>query len=93
MDKELTKEEKDLIKQSEDYAKSQGFKLNPDKKILLGVIRGLLRNKQFKGEIYCPCRQVTGNKEEDKKIICPCVYHKQEIEEMNHCKCTLFWGK
>ena len=93
MDKELTKEEKELIEQSKKYADSQGLKLNQDKKILLGIIRGLLRNKQFKGEIYCPCRQVTGNKEEDKKIICPCIYHKDEIKQDGKCKCTLFWKK
>lgn len=87
------KEEIDLRKQLKDYADSQGFILNPNEKALEGIIRGLLRNKQFKGDIYCPCRTVTGNKEEDKKIVCPCIYHKTEIKEMNHCKCTLFWKK
>jgi ferredoxin-thioredoxin reductase catalytic subunit len=89
----LTKDEKDLIKISEDYANSQGFKLNDNKQIVLGIIRGLLRNKKFKGDIYCPCRIVTDNKEEDKKIICPCIYHKDEIKKDGHCKCTLFWKK
>jgi len=89
----LTPEENDLIKQSQDYADSQGFKLNDNKQIVLGIIRGLLRNKKFKGEIYCPCRVVTGDKEEDKKIICPCIYHKDEIKDDGHCKCTLFWKK
>lgn len=89
----LTKEESELLNKLKSYAKENNFKLNPNEKALLGIIRGLLRNKQFKGEIYCPCRVVTGNKEQDKKIICPCIYHKQEIKEMNHCKCTLFWKK
>jgi ferredoxin-thioredoxin reductase catalytic subunit len=87
----LTKEESELLDKLKKYAYENNFKLNPNEKALLGIIRGLLRNKQFKGDIYCPCRQVTGNKNEDKKIICPCIYHKQEIKEMNHCKCTLFW--
>jgi len=30
-----------------------------------------------------------GNKE-DKKKICPCVWHKDEIREMGHCHCMLF---
>lgn len=93
MAEEMTKEEKELIEQSRVYAAKEGIKLNPNEKVVLGIIRGLLRNKKFKGEIYCPCRMVTGNKEEDKKIICPCIYHKQEIRDMNHCKCTLFFGK
>ena len=25
-----------------------------------------------------------------KKIICPCVYHKDEIREQGHCHCLLF---
>ena len=90
---QLTKEESDLIAQSRAYADSQGFKLNDNEKIVLGIIRGLLRNKKFKGDIYCPCRVVTDNKEEDKKIICPCIYHKDEIKQDGKCKCTLFWKK
>ena len=91
--KEQSKEFKDLLKQSQDYANKAGLKLNPDKKVLTGIINGLLRNKQFKGDIYCPCRIVSGNKEEDKKIVCPCIYHLGEIDSMSHCKCTLFWKK
>jgi len=83
-----TKEE--LLKISEDYAKKSGFKLNPDEKIVNVIIEGLLRNEKLKGELYCPCRRVTGNKEEDKKIICPCIYHKDEIKKDGHCHCLLF---
>lgn len=87
------KEEKDLLKKLQVYADSQGFKLNPNEKALEGIIRGLLRNKQFKGDIYCPCRIVTGDKEKDKDIACPCVFHRGEIELQGKCKCTLFWAK
>ncbi len=86
-------EKKELREKMQAYADSQNFKLNPDEKILDGILNALLRNKEFKGEIYCPCRIVTGNKEEDKKIICPCVYHQGEIELQGHCKCTLFFSK
>lgn len=91
MEEKTTREEQELKEKLQDYADSQNFKLNPNEKVLMGIIRGLLRNKQFKGDIYCPCRVVTGNKEEDKRIVCPCIYHKDEIKQMNHCKCTLFW--
>jgi len=89
----LDKEGQELRKKLQAYADSQNFKLNPNEKAIEGIINGLLRNRKFKGDIYCPCRIVTGNKEEDKKIICPCVYHKDEIKSMGHCKCTLFWKK
>ncbi len=83
-------EVKKLIKEHEEHAEKNGFRLNPDKKIVEGITNGLLaREKKFGGR-YCPCRRITGDKEVDKKIICPCVYHKTEIEEDGHCRCLLF---
>jgi ferredoxin-thioredoxin reductase catalytic chain len=72
------------------YAESQGFRLNPDDKVVEAIIKGLLRNEEKHGARYCPCRLVSGNKEEDKKNICPCVYHKDEIARDGHCHCNLF---
>lgn len=72
------------------YAESQGFMLNPDEDITTFVIQGLLHNEAKFGYRYCPCRVVTGNKDQDKKIICPCIYHKDEIKSMGRCHCGLF---
>ncbi len=72
------------------YAEKNGFKLNPNKKMADGIIHGLFENEKKHGKKYCPCRRVTGNKEEDKKIICPCEYHKEEISEQGYCHCRLF---
>lgn len=85
------KDEIELRKKTEDYVKEQGFKLNPDDKIVNFVIKGLLNNKKKHGELYCPCRRVTGNKDEDMKIICPCIYHISEIKEQGHCHCNLLF--
>ena len=84
----MTAEE--LIKKYQEYAKENGFLLNPDKKITEGIVIGLLAREEKFGQRYCPCRRVTGDKEEDKKIICPCVYHKEEIKKDGHCYCSLF---
>jgi len=92
MEKE-TKEEKELRERMQKYAESQDFKLNPDEKALNGILKGLLNNKRKHGEIYCPCRVVTGDKKKDAKIICPCVYHQGEIELQGNCLCTLFFSK
>ena len=83
-------EEKRLLEESQEHAKKNGFKLNPDPKVIEFIIKGLLRNKKKHGERYCPCRRVKGNPKVDKKIICPCIYHKDEIEEQGHCHCFLF---
>jgi len=81
---------KKLIREYEEYAKKNGFKLNPDRRIVEGVIKGLLMNEKKFGRRYCPCRKVEGIPEVDKKIICPCIYHKKEIEKYGHCHCLLF---
>ena len=72
------------------YAKKSGFRLNPNEKVVEAIINGLLRNEGKHGARYCPCRLVSGNKEEDKKNVCPCVYHKDEIARDGHCHCNLF---
>ncbi|MCK9578282.1 ferredoxin:thioredoxin reductase [bacterium] len=76
-----------------EYANGKDISLNPNEKIVNAIIGGLLNNEEKHGEKYCPCRKVTGNTEEDKKIICPCVYHLDEIKEMGHCHCNLFVKK
>ncbi len=81
---------KKLSKEYEEYAKKNGFKLNPDKKIVKMLIEGLLKNEKKFGKKYCPCRNISGDLEVDKKIICPCIYHKKEIKEEGHCHCLLF---
>lgn len=80
----------ELIKAYEKYAESMGFKLNPNRAIVEGIIKGLMARKEKFGEAYCPCRKVTEDKAEDEKIICPCVYHLEEIEKDGHCFCNLF---
>jgi ferredoxin-thioredoxin reductase catalytic chain len=82
--------EEELIKKYEEYAKENGFKLNPNAKVVEGIVKGLLVREEKFGERYCPCRRATGDKEEDKKIICPCIYHKEEIEKDGQCQCSLF---
>ncbi|MGV8152265.1 MAG: ferredoxin-thioredoxin reductase catalytic domain-containing protein [Candidatus Nanoarchaeia archaeon] len=82
--------EEELRKSAEEYAKLVGIKMNPNEKIVKGILVAMLLKKQKNGELYCPCRMVTQNKEKDKEIICPCVYHRGEIELQNHCHCNLF---
>ena len=74
----------------DNYAKSKGFRLNPDKPTVERVVKGLFANEKKYGYKYCPCRRVSGDKEEDSKKICPCVWHKEEIENDGHCLCNLY---
>ena len=74
------------------YAEKQGFQLQPDRELLDMILKGLLENEEKHGYRYCPCRVVTGEKSQDVKIICPCVYHKEEIKAEGHCHCGLFFA-
>ncbi len=86
-------DEKEILTWAAGYAHAHNYWLNPEEKRLDGVIRGLARNKQRFGARYCPCRIRSGDAEKDKNIICPCIYHEQEIEEQGSCHCNLFFGE
>ena len=91
--KPSTPEEPDIagmMDRYDNYAKSNGFRLNPDKAVVERVLKGLIANEAKHGKKYCPCRRVTGDVEVDSKIICPCAFHKDEIEKDGHCLCNLF---
>ena len=79
-----------LIKEYEEYAQKNGFKLNPDREVVNRLIKGLLENEKKYGKRYCPCRRIIGNPEEDKEKICPCKFMQEEIEKDGHCLCQLF---
>ncbi len=84
--------DKEILRSALEYAKKTGFVLNKNKRQLDYVIKGLKANEDRHGFRFCVCRVVTGNFEKDKKIICPCIYHKQEIKESGHCLCRLFFS-
>ena len=82
-----------LITISKKYAEKQDFQLNPDTDLVNEIVHGMLKNEKKFGYRYCPCRTVTGDQLQDAHIICPCVYHKDEIKQMRHCLCGLFVAK
>ena len=83
--------EEEIIAMSKKHAENARITLNPDKIELDNIVKGLLRNKEKYGEIYCPCRLVTKNKDKDRDNICPCVFHRGEIELQGHCLCKLYF--
>jgi thioredoxin len=89
--KEDRTEIENIIRNYQEYAEKNGFKLNPDQEVVARLARGLLENEKKYGARYCPCRRVAGNPEEDRPNICPCQWHRQEIEKDGHCLCRLFF--
>lgn len=90
MDESMTEEEDKILAWAEKYASRSGLRINPDKEQAKLIAQGLAKNQQKHGRRYCPCRVVTGKPEEDKKIICPCAYHKDETATQGSCHCGLF---
>lgn len=94
----MTKEQREQAELEEDiyswalqYAQEHEWTLNYEEKQLRAVIRGLARNLIRHGEQYCPCRIRSGDSEEDKEIICPCIFHENEIRQLGRCHCNLFF--
>ncbi len=80
-----------LIRKSiEEYVETSPFELNPDSNKVDKVIRSLAKRKLKYGHQYCPCRMMSGEREIDAKIICPCEYHTEEIKQEGICSCDLF---
>lgn len=74
----------------ETYLQGKSFYFNPDPDTVDSILGAMVKRHEKFGEDYCPCRRVTGDKAEDAKIICPCVYHEAEIDEQGFCHCRLF---
>lgn len=84
---------KETIKEYEEQARKNKWRLNPDKEVVERLVRGMLEREKRFGKRYCVCRRITGNKEEDEKIVCPCIYAPKEIQEQGRCFCNLFLKK
>lgn len=85
--------EEEILAWARKYAKEHGWELNPDEKQLRIVIKGLARNRKKYGERYCPCRLRSGDVKKDRSLICPCIYHYDEVTNEGHCHCNLFFKK
>ena len=68
----------------------KGYYFNEDKERTLELLEALLQNKERYGYMGCPCRLVSGDREWDKDIICPCVYREPDVEEYGSCYCNLY---
>jgi ferredoxin-thioredoxin reductase catalytic subunit len=68
----------------------KGYFFNKDKKRTFELLDALILNKERYGYMGCPCRLVSGDRENDRDIICPCVYSVPDIEEYGSCYCNLY---
>jgi len=78
----------------EPVADKLGYKFHPDSgdvDFLLGAEADL---ESELGMPYCPCQARTKNREENMKIVCPCIpFHREHYDAMKRCWCGLFVHK
>jgi ferredoxin-thioredoxin reductase catalytic chain len=72
---------------------AQGYFFNADRERTMELLEALLKNKERYGYMVCPCRLASGDRENDKDIICPCVYRAPDVEEFGSCYCNLYVSK
>ncbi|TGC11052.1 ferredoxin-thioredoxin reductase catalytic domain-containing protein [Methanolobus halotolerans] len=66
------------------------YKLNTDWDVITTAVKAISNNKKQYGEWYCFCQKRTGDKDKDKKIICPCAARARDIATRGACKCGLY---
>ena len=72
------------------YLVCSPYRLNPDPVTVEHVLTGLARNLETHGRWYCPCREVTGDPKVDRRNICPCPQHHEDIARDGCCECGIF---
>ena len=75
------------------FSEKKGYFLNPDIAFTKKLVKSLLENQKRYGYWACPCRLASGNREEDRDIICPCEYMKPDVDDFGACYCALFVSK
>jgi len=68
----------------------KGYYFNKDKERTFELLNALLENKDRYGYMGCPCRLLSGDRENDRDIICPCVYSVADIKAYGSCYCNLY---
>ena len=71
----------------------KGYFFNKDKARVFELLQALIKNKERYGYMACPCRLASANRDNDKDIICPCIYREPDVKEYGSCYCNLYVSK
>jgi ferredoxin-thioredoxin reductase catalytic subunit len=71
-----------------------GYKFSPDEELVDELLDAeVMLEKRF-GSPFCPCQGRTGEREEDMKVVCPCIpFHRAHFDAMKRCWCGLYVHK
>jgi ferredoxin-thioredoxin reductase catalytic subunit len=68
----------------------KGYYFSDNDERVMDLMEALLVNKTRYGYMACPCRLASGDKDNDRDIICPCVYREPDVAEFGSCYCNLY---
>ena len=68
----------------------KGYFFSRDQEKVFDILAGLIANRERYGYMCCPCRLATGDRDQDRDIICPCVYREADVREFGSCYCNLY---
>ena len=75
-------------------ADALGYKFSPDEEIVDFILEQEVTLEKKHGSPFCPCQGLKGNREEDMKIVCPCIpFNREHFDAMKRCWCGLFVHK
>jgi len=71
----------------------KGYYFSDDRERVMELLEALLVNKARYGYMVCPCRLASGDRDNDRDIICPCDYREPDVAEFGSCYCNLYVSK
>ncbi len=80
----------ELYERMKKVQEAKGYYFNKDNERTFELLEALLENKTRHGYMGCPCRLLSGDRDADRDIICPCVYSVPDIDEYGSCYCNLY---
>lgn len=88
------KRKKQLMKMFENVIDPLGYKFSPDKEIVDFLMDQEIQIEKETGHPYCPCQGLTGSRDIDMKIVCPCIpFNRAYFDMMKRCWCGLYVHK
>jgi len=82
-----------LYEQLRSVQEPKGYFFNTDRELVFDLLSALLTNKERYGYMCCPCRLASGDRENDRDILCPCTYREADVAEYGSCYCALYVSK
>lgn len=80
----------ELYERMKKVQEPKGYFFNTDKERTFELLEALLLNRERYGYMGCPCRLLSGDRQADRDIICPCVYSVPDIDDFGSCYCNLY---